>query len=253
MHSPFPSFNQLPYRNEIKARLTKLWDYEKYGTPFSSGVSVISISRITDFKTKSVLYKLQSLEGEPTVLIDPNRWSADGTNALGGLEFSGRWKPIGLMASRKLVLTGAPGKSWMSNPVNNFRDELNWIKFGSVSWTKDSKGFYYSCYDEPKSDEKFQGLNLGQKVYYHRIGDPQSKRSAHSRKFPKIQNTDFYLRSVRTASISLSQSGRVLTIVYRVLYQNLDDPNSKLKALIENFENEYSFLGNDGSNFYFKF
>ncbi len=54
-------------------------------------------------------------------------------------------------------------------------DEIKWIKFGSVSWTKDGKGFFYSRYDEPKEDEKFQGLNLDQKVYYHRIGDDQSQ------------------------------------------------------------------------------
>lgn len=245
----FSVINQLPYRNEIEARLTKLWDYEKYGTPFKRGERYFYFKN-NGLQNQSVLYKLQSLEGNPTVLIDPNQWSADGTNALGGLEFS----DDGNLLAYGVQKAGSDWRTWKVMDVESGKqlsDELNWIKFGSVSWTKDSKGFFYSCYDEPKSDEKFQGLNLGQKVYYHRIGDPQSKdQLIHEN--PENPKYGFLPE--------VGEDGKYLVITvwqgtddrYRVLYQNLDDPNSKLTALIENFENEYSFLGNDGSNFYFK-
>ncbi|MDG1511077.1 MAG: prolyl oligopeptidase family serine peptidase [Mariniblastus sp.] len=245
----FSVIKQLPYRNEIKARLTKLWDYEKFGTPFKRGERYFYFKN-NGLQNQSVLYKLKSLEDEPTVLIDPNQWSADGTNALGGLEFSDDGKLLAYGVQK----AGSDWRTWKVMDVETgeqLSDELNWIKFGSVSWTKDSKGFFYSCYDEPKSDEKFQGLNLGQKVYYHRIGDSQDKdQLIHE----NPENPKFgFLPEV-------SEDGKYLVITvwqgtddrYRVLYQNLDDPNSKLTALIENFENEYSFLGNDGSRFYFK-
>lgn len=245
----FSVIKQLPYRNEIKARLTKLWDYEKFGTPFKRGERYFYFKN-NGLQNQSVLYKLKSLEDEPTVLIDPNQWSADGTNALGGLEFSDDGKLLAYGVQK----AGSDWRTWKVMDVETgeqLSDELNWIKFGSVSWTKDSKGFFYSCYDEPKSDEKFLGLNLGQKVYYHRIGDSQDKdQLIHE----NPENPKFgFLPEV-------SEDGKYLVITvwqgtddrYRVLYQNLDDPNSKLTALIENFENEYSFLGNDGSRFYFK-
>ncbi|MDC0293803.1 prolyl oligopeptidase family serine peptidase [Mariniblastus sp.] len=245
----FSIIGQLPYRNEIKARLTKLWDYEKFGTPFKRGERYFYFKN-NGLQNQSVLYKLKSLGDEPTVLIDPNQWSADGTNALGGLEFSDDGKLLAYGVQK----AGSDWRTWKVMNVETgeqLSDELNWIKFGSVSWTKDSAGFFYSCYDEPKSDQKFQGLNLGQKVYYHRIGDLQSKdRLVHE----NPDNPKFgFLPEV-------SEDGKYLVITvwqgtddrYRVLYQNLDDPNSKLTALIENFENEYSFLGNDESRFYFK-
>ncbi|MGB1928066.1 MAG: prolyl oligopeptidase family serine peptidase [Mariniblastus sp.] len=245
----FSVIKQLPYRNEIKARLTKLWDYEKFGTPFKRGGRYFYFKN-NGLQNQSVLYKLKSLDEEPTVLIDPNQWSADGTNALGGLEFSDDGKLLAYGVQK----AGSDWRTWKVMDVETgeqLSDELNWIKFGSVSWTKDSKGFFYSCYDEPKSDEKFQGLNLGQKVYYHRIGDSQNNdQLIHE----NPENPKFgFLPEV-------SEDGKYLVVTvwqgtddrYRVLYQNLDDPDSKLTVLIENFENEYSFLGNDGSNFYFK-
>ena len=245
----YSQIKQLPYRKEIKARLTKLWDYEKFGTPFKRGQRYFYFKN-NGLQNQNVLYKLQSLGDEPTALIDPNQWSADGTNALGGLEFSDDGKLLAYGVQK----AGSDWRTWQVMEVESGKklsDELNWIKFGSVSWTKDSIGFFYSCYDEPKSDEKFQGLNLGQKVYYHRIGDPQSKDQLvhENQENPKYG----FLPEV-------SEDGKYLVITvwqgtddrYRVLYRSLEDPNSKLTPLIKGFENEYSFLGNDGSKFYFK-
>ena len=212
----FSVIKQLPYRNEIKARLTKLWDYEKFGTPFKRGGRYFYFKN-NGLQNQSVLYKLKSLDEEPTVLIDPNQWSADGTNALGGLEFSDDGKLLAYGVQK----AGSDWRTWKVMDVETgeqLSDELNWIKFGSVSWTKDSKGFFYSCYDEPKSDEKFQGLNLGQKVYYHRIGDSQNNdQLIHE----NPENPKFgFLPEV-------SEDGKYLVVTvwqgtddrYRVLYQ----------------------------------
>ncbi|HEY1067533.1 MAG TPA: prolyl oligopeptidase family serine peptidase, partial [Pirellulales bacterium] len=128
--------------------------------------------------------------------------------------------------------------------------ELKWSKFGGVSWTPDGKGFFYSRYPEPKPGETFQSLNLNQKLYYHRIGLPQSDDSLVYER-PDEPTWGF--------SADVSEDGRWLVITvskgtdakYRVYYRDLTDPYSAPVELIGNFENEYSFLGNDGTVFYF--
>lgn len=243
---------KLPYRAEIESRLTKLWDYEKHGVPFKRGDRYFYYKN-DGLQNQSVLYKLEQLDGEPTVLVDPNKWSEDGTDAMGGLSFSndGKYMAYGIQKA------GSDWRTWKILEVATgevLSDELKWLKFGGVSWTADSQGLYYSRYDEPKSEEKFQGLNLGQKVCYHKLGDPQSSDQvvhANAEK-PKFG-----------FSPAVTEDGRYLVVTvwqgtddrYRVLYKPLDngDPDSGgLKVLIENFDNEYSFVGNQGSKFYFK-
>ena len=120
-----------------------------------------------------------------------------------------------------------------------------------MSWVKDGSGFYYSRYDEPKADEKFQGLNLGQKVYFHKLGDPQSEDQL-IHEDPENPKWGF--------SPEVTEDGKYLVITvwqgtddrYRVMYKSLEDPDSEIKVLIDNFDHEYTFLGNEGSKFYFK-
>ncbi|MDG1875253.1 MAG: prolyl oligopeptidase family serine peptidase [Mariniblastus sp.] len=245
----FAAIEKLPYRKEIESRLTELWDYEKYGVPFRRGDRFFYYKN-DGLQNQSVLYKLETLDAKPEVLVDPNQWSADGTDAMGGMAFSDN----GELMAYGIQKAGSDWRSWKVMEVESGRDlsdELNWIKFGGVSWTKDSKGFYYSCYDAPKSGEKFQGLNLGQKVYYHKIGDNQKDdQLIHSN--PENPKWGFLP--------SVTEDGRYLVITvwqgtddrYRILYRDLESKNSDLTVLIDNFENEYSFIGNEGSKFYFK-
>ena len=79
------------------------------------------------------------------------------------------------MECRTPVPIGGLGKSWTSRTGKVLDDELKWLKFGGISWNKDGKSFYYSGYDEPAADAEFQSLNLGQKIYLHRVGTPQSE------------------------------------------------------------------------------
>ena len=161
----FKEIDQLPYRKQIEARLTKLWDYEKYGVPFKRGDQYFYYKN-DGLQNQSVLYKLDSLDDDPTVLVDPNTWSDDGTDAMGGVAFS----PNGKLMAYGIQKAGSDWRIWKILEVETgevLSDELNWLKFGGVSWTADSKGLYYSRYDEPKSE--FQSLNLDQKVFFHKL------------------------------------------------------------------------------------
>ena len=130
-------------------------------------------------------------------------------------------------------------------------DELEWVKFGGATWSKDSKGVFYNRYDEPSKEDEFTALNLNQKVYYHVLGTPQSEdKLVHA----DPDNPEFGF------SIDVSEDGNWLILTVwkgtdsrnQVLYKDLTNPDSEMVTLIDNFENEYSFLGNEGSKFYFK-
>ncbi len=240
---------ELPFREQIESRLTKLWDYEKYGPPFKEGDRYFYFKN-DGLQNQSVLYQLESLESEPKVLIDPNQWSTDGTVALGEMEFShdGKRMAYGIQDA------GSDWRTWHVMDVETgekLSDELKWIKFGGISWTKDGNGFYYSRYDEPKAEKKFQGLNLNQKVFYHKLGGPQS---ADELIFEAPENPKWgFLPQV-------TEDGKYLVITiwqgtddrYRVMYKSLAEANSKMQVLIDNFDHEYSFIGNEQSLFYFK-
>lgn len=239
---------QLPYREQIESRLTKLWDYEKYGAPFKRGGRYY-FNKNDGLQNQSVVYRQNTLEDEPEVLIDPNSWSDDGTVSLGGMGFSddGKYLAYGVQKS------GSDWRTWHVMEIESGRkldDQIDWIKFGSVSWTADSKGFFYSRYDKPADAEKFQGANKNQKVFYHVVGTNQSEdKLVHE----DPENPEWgFLPNV-------TEDGKYLVITtwkgtddrYRILFKPLTD-DGKLTVLIDNFENEYSFVGNEGSKFYFK-
>lgn len=164
---------EIPQREAIKQRMTKLWDYERYGTPSREGPRYI-FSKNDGLQNQSVVYKVDTLDGAPQVLLNPNTLSADGTIALRGLSFTddGSLLAYGLSDA---------GSDWMSIKVRDVAtaqdkpDELKWVKFSGMSWTKDGAGFFYSRYDEPKDDNPLTALNKWQKVYYHVAGLPQDK------------------------------------------------------------------------------
>ncbi|BAZ44325.1 prolyl endopeptidase [Chondrocystis sp. NIES-4102] len=133
-------------KNKIEQRLTQLWDYEKYSSPFKRGQRYFYFKN-DGLQNQSVLYTLNSLEAEAEVLLDPNLLSADGTIALSGLSISddGNWLAYGLSTA---------GSDWVEYRVRDINtkedcvDHLRWIKFSGAAWTKDHQGFFYSRYDE---------------------------------------------------------------------------------------------------------
>ncbi len=240
----------LPGRQKIKTRLKELWDYDKYGTPFKRGDNYFYFKK-TGLQNHDVLYRSSTVDGEPTVVLDPNTWSDDGTTALGGMSFS----DDGTRLAYGIQESGSDWRTYRVMEVETgkvLEDKIQWMKFSGVSWLKDGSGFFYSRYDQPKENQEMQGLNLGQKVYFHPLGQPQSQdKLIHQDK----ENPEYGFGA------SVTEDGQYLILTnwvgtddrYRVLYQDLHDKaSSKMNVLIDAFKNEYSFLGNEGSKLYFK-
>ena len=245
----FSFLESIPQREPIKKRLTELWNYEKFGVPSKVGGRYY-YSKNDGLQNQSVLYVLDKLDGEPRVLLDPNSWSKDGTVALAATSFSDDGKYVAYSVAE----AGSDWNTWRIMEIDSGRllaDELKWIKFSGVSWTNDSRGFFYSRFDAPKEGAAFQGLNTNQKVYFHRIGTPQSDDVLV---FKRPDQPDWGFQT------SVTEDGRYLIITtwkgtddkYRIAYKDLLEPYGMPVDLIENFDNEYSFIGNDGAVFYFQ-
>jgi len=245
----FGYLESIPERERIEKRIHQLWDYEKFGTPFRAGDRFFYYHN-SGLQNQSVLYTLKSLDGTPQILFDPNTWSKDGTVALAGTRFSddGKYVAYGIQDA------GSDWRTWRVMEVESGKkldDELKWVKFSSPTWKKDGSGFYYGAFDEPADDQQFQSLNLNQKLYFHKLGTPQSEDELIYER-PDQPEWGFDPR--------VTEDGRYLVITvwkgtddkYRVLYVDLENSNSTPVELINNFDNEYSLIGNEGSVFYFK-
>ncbi len=162
----------LPERSRFKELLTELLDYERYSVPEWEGNRYI-FRKNSGLQNQSVILTQNKLEDAPRVLLDPNQLSADGTIAISDTAVS----DDGLMMAYGEAQSGS---DWNSIRVRNVEsgldlpDVVKWVKFSGASWTKDSKGFFYSRFPEPKQDERFPKIK-NQKLYYHRIGEPQDK------------------------------------------------------------------------------
>ena len=245
----FGYLEQISERTAIKERLTELWNYERFSAPIRAGGRYYFF-RNDGLQNQSVLYMLSSLEDEAEVLIDPNTWSEDGTVALGDVEFSddGRYVAYGNQDG------GSDWRTWRIMDISSrelLEDELEWVKFSDVAWTPDSQGFYYARYDAPQKGDKYQSLNLNQKVYYHKVGTPQSEdRLVYQR--PDHPDWGF--------GVSVSEDGHYLIVTvwkgtddrYRIVVDDLTKPDDSPFELIDNFEHEYTFIGNDGTRLYFQ-
>src|SRR5271165_677329 len=146
----FSYLDQIPYRPAIHERLTKLWNFERYGVPEVQGGRYF-YEHNNGLQNQNVLLVADSLNAEPRVLLDPNALSSDGTVALSGhaITDDGKLLAYGTEAS------GSDWQEWHVRDVSSSKDLpdlIKWVKFSGASWSKDGKGFYYSRYDEPKRD-----------------------------------------------------------------------------------------------------
>ena len=239
---------QIPQREAIRQRLTQLWNYERYSVPEKEGGRYF-YTRNDGLQNQSVLYTLKKLGDTPRVLLDPNTLAADGTVALAGAEVS----PDGKLLAYSIA---ASGSDWNEIKVRDIEtgkdleDHIKWVKFSSTAWTKDGKGFFYSRYDEPKEATKLADVNYFQKLYFHRIGTPQS---ADTLVYDRPDQKEWGFGGQTT------DDGRYLVITttkgtapkYRISYKDLSKPDSKVVDLIDNFDAGYEFIDNIGSVFYF--
>ena len=162
----------IPEREDIRRRLTELWNFPQYAGAFKAGGRYY-LMKNDGLQNQSVLYVMDTLDAKPRPILDPNTWSADGTVALGGLGFSKDGRYVAYCRAEA-------GSDWLIWHVleiasgKTLPDELRWTKSGQASWTKDGQGFFYSRYEEPKKGAEFQSLNFNSKLFYHRLGTPQS-------------------------------------------------------------------------------
>jgi len=184
---------QISYRSAIKDRLMKLYNYPKYGAPTRRGEWFFS-TKNDGLQNQSIWYIQKGLDGASEVLLDPNKFSADGTSRLGSLTISHTGKYIGYGISEG-------GSDWNEIHVlevatrKPLADDLEWVKFSSASW-KGDEGFYYNRYPTPAEGKKMAAKNEFQKVYYHKVGTPQSEDvlvyedNAHPGQFNGVSTTD---------------------------------------------------------------
>ena len=235
-------------RTAIKDRLTKLWNYEKYGIPFKEGNRYF-YTRNSGLQNQAVLYTVTALDAQPQMVLDPNTLSADGTVAVSGLEVS----PDGKLLAYSLSASGSDWQEWKVRDVatsKDLPDHLKWVKFSGVSWTRDGKGFFYSRYDEPKSDT-LKGTNYFQKVYYHKLGTPQSDDVLV---YERPDQKDWLFGG------TVTEDGNYLVItIYqgtdvksRVYYKDLKAKEAPVVKLLDDFDAAYNFIGNEGSRFWFQ-
>jgi len=162
--------SHIPLRETLKNRLTEIANYEKYGVP-SKRYGKYFFSKNDGLQNQSVYY-IQEPEGEPEVLLDPNKLSDDGTVSLGGLSLSNDGKYLAYTIQRS-------GSDWVEIYVMDIAtkellpDHIEWAKFTGAEWYKD--GFFYAAYDKPVEGKEFSNVNENHKIYYHKLGDPQDK------------------------------------------------------------------------------
>ena len=240
---------EIEVRETIKQRLTQLWNYEKYGSPFKEGNRYFYFKN-DGLQNQSVLYTLTSLDAEPTVLLDPNTLSEDGTIALSGLSISNDGK---LMAYG-LAISGSDWNEWKVRDIEtgkDLSDQIKWVKFSGASWTHDGQGFFYSRYDQPNEATKLEDANYYQKLYYHKLGTSQAEDKLIYER-PDQKEWMFgagVTEDGRYLIISVSRGTDPKNLVF---YQDLQTPNSPIVELISEFEASYSFIDNDGETFWLR-
>ncbi len=243
----------IPQRDAIKQRLTELFNYARYSLPSKQGGKYFYTEN-TGLQNQAPLYVKDSLAAAGRLLLDPNTLAKDGTVALSGYRVSedGQWLLYG---------TAAAGSDWNEFRVRSVAtgqdtgDVINWVKFSPMSWTHDSKGFFYSRFPEPRREGNSTFSDLAnQKIYYHRLGTAQAADQLiyESPEFPK-----------RGWGASVSDDGRYLLITgtegtdphHRLYYADLKDPHhpdlgAPIVKLVDTIEAVYNVVGNRGTVLY---
>ena len=243
----FGYLEQIPYRQAIRDRLTKLWNYERYTVPSQHGGRYF-FQHNTGLQQQNVLLVAESIHGEPRVLLDPNLLSSDGTVALAGAEIS----DDGKLMAYGLATSGSDWNEWHVRDIDtgkDLSDDLKWVKFSGASWSKDNKGFYYSRYDEP-TGAAMRDTNYFQKLYYHRLGTAQSEDKLI---YDRPDNKEMGFAG------NVTDDGHYLIISVwqgtspknRLYYKDLTQPDSPVVKLLDDFDAQYNFIDNDGPVFWF--
>ncbi len=236
--------SKIPYRDAIKKRLTELWNYEKYSSPFREGAYTY-FYRNNGLQNQSVLYR-QKNGIQPEIFLDPNTFSPDGTTSLAGIDFT----KDGSMAAYQL---SEGGSDWRKVIIINTEtkklldDTLTDIKFSALSW-HNNEGFYYSSYDKPNEGNQLSGKTQIHKLYFHKLGTPQTEDKlvfggeATPRRYiggQVTENQQYLIISAANATY-----GNELYI------QDLTKQNSPIVPIVTGFENEQDVTDADNGKLY---
>jgi len=235
---------KLPYRDQIKTRLTELWDYPKYGTPFKEAGKYFFYKN-NGLQNQSVLYTTNDLAAEPTVLLDPNTLSNDGTAALTSVEVSNDGKYLMYQIAKS-------GSDWNEIFVKNietgemFPDHIVWVKFSGINWCND--GFFYSAYDKPEAGSELSKANEFQKVYFHKLGTEQAADQliVSDQNNPKRMFGAGLTDDKRFLLISKSEgtSGNALD------FKDLSKKNNGFVSLMDSYKYEFNPVENIGDDLF---
>jgi prolyl oligopeptidase len=244
----FGYLERIPEREAIRQRMEQIWNYERYSSP-SKVAGRYYYYKNDGLQNHSVLYTIDALDGEPSVLLDPNGWSQDGTVALAGKSFSedGRWLAYAKSSA------GSDWQEWFVRDLvtgRDLEDHLRWTKFTNASWTLDGKGFFYSRFAAPVEGQEFQALNKHQKVYYHRVGTAQADDVLVYQR-PDQPDWGYMTETTEDGRYLILRVWQGTDDRNRLLYKDLAEPYGMPVELIDHFDNQYSFIGNDGPVFYF--
>ncbi len=243
----------LPHRASLVSRLTELWNYSRTGVPVIEN-GVLFYSRNSGLQRQAPVYRRHGVAGTPVMVLDPNALSPDGSISLAHYTPS----PDAMLIA---YASAEGGADWETIRVRDIgtgedrADEVRWVRFSDISWTHDSRGFFYSRYPEPPAHKVLEAALSGQAIYYHRLGTPQS------------QDELIYQRLDHPAWIvngAVTENGRYLLIrTYRgadnnnqLHYLALGDETRPVSGpiipVIETGDAEYSPIGADGSRIYLR-
>ena len=243
----FGYLDKIPFREDLKNRLTELWNYEKLGSPFKEGEYTYYFKN-NGLQNQSVIYRYKSTESPENakVFLDPNKFSEDGTTSLGGLNFSKDGSKAAYSISeggsdwRKVIVVDA-------ETLERVEDTLQDIKFSGVSWNV-NEGFYYSSYDKPKGSE-LSAKTDQHKLYYHKLGTSQ-KEDKLIFGGTQEEKRRYVGGSVTEDGKYLIVSGSVSTSGNDLRIKDLTKPNSDFKTIISGYETDSYVIENEGSKLY---
>ena len=236
--------SKIPFRQKLLKRLTELSNYEKIGAPRKRHGKWYFYKN-NGLQNQYVMYQMDELGGEPRVFLDPNTLSTDGTVALKGVYFSnnGRWAAYSISRS---------GSDWQEFYVIDLKtgqltnDHIEWAKFSGAAWCGD--GFYYSSYDRPEQGKEFSNVNEGMKIYYHKMGTPQSEDVLFYQN--PTQPKRFYEVSVNEEETLMYLFEAGAGAGNNLFVRDLKQKDSQFMQLTDNMDFQYSPIYDENGKFY---
>ena len=246
--------SEIGMRPQFKSRITELWNYPKVSLPFREAGRLF-YARNSGLQRQSVFYSRKSLGGPPTLVIDPNTLSADGSIALAGFAPSpdGRYLAYGISEG------GADWRTLLVRELDSGKqlaDTVRWLKGGGMSWTRDGRGFYYARFPEPEAGKQLQNAIHDEKIYYHVVGTSQAQDKLI---YERPDHPDWFVYG------SVSEDGRYLFVSVnrgtetqnRLYVAELGDPknpkvDAPLRPLFDKGDASYAPIGNVGATIYMR-